>query len=84
MDAYIARTTPGKSLALLGHVMYESAVALRRLARRLDRFLAARERAGRDLQDLTNMSDYELRDIGIVRASVHAVVDDGWGRDYPR
>ena len=84
MQAYIARTAPAKSLALLGSVFHEGAMALRRLARRVDTWLVARQRANQDWQELANMSDYELRDIGVCRASVHAIADGNWTRDYTR
>ena len=50
-------------------------------ARALDAWLARRQRAARDRFDLEGMSDRELADIGVSRASIHAVADGGWKRD---
>jgi uncharacterized protein YjiS (DUF1127 family) len=50
-------------------------------ARAVDTWLAARRRASQDLDDLASMSDRELCDIGLSRASVHAAATRGWSRD---
>jgi uncharacterized protein YjiS (DUF1127 family) len=49
--------------------------------RRLDAWLVRRQRAARDRLDLSTMSDRELADIGVSRASIDAVADGGWMRD---
>lgn len=50
------------------------------LARRVSDWLGARWRAADDRAMLAAMSDRELRDIGIERASVDAVADGLWMR----
>lgn len=54
--------------------------ALSGLARRARNWLDARWRAADDRTILAAMSDRELRDIGIERASVDAVADGVWMR----
>ena len=55
---------------------------LGKLLRRSVVWLDARRRAAADRRDLANMSDRELQDIGLPRASVRAVADGAWQRDY--
>ena len=57
--------------------------ALLAIARSIDAWLAARQRAAQDLDALASMSDRELRDIGMNRASTHFVALGGRIRDYP-
>jgi uncharacterized protein YjiS (DUF1127 family) len=57
--------------------------ALRAIARSIEARLAARHRAAQDLDALASMSDRELRDIGMNRASTHFVALGGRIRDYP-
>ena len=54
--------------------------AVRSIAQRIDAWFEARKRAAEDREILANMSDRELRDIGIGRASVNAVADGTWMR----
>ena len=49
-------------------------------ARALDAWLQKRRRAAQDRDDLVAMSDRELLDIGLSRASVDAA-SGGWSRD---
>ena len=49
-------------------------------ARALDAWLQTRRRAAQDRDDLVAMSDRELLDIGLSRASVDAA-SGGWSRD---
>ena len=51
---------------------------------KLDAWLALRRRASLDRDALAIMSDRDLMDIGVSRASVDAVADGAWMRDYPR
>ena len=53
---------------------------LRSIARRIDAWLKIRRRAAEDRDTLAGMSDRDLRDIGIVRASVNAVAEGTWVR----
>ena len=62
--------------------LIEAINALRGLAQTIDGWVEARRRAAADRDVLANMSDRELLDIGIVRASVDAVADGTWARDY--
>jgi uncharacterized protein YjiS (DUF1127 family) len=57
--------------------------SLRALALRLDAWLGARKRADEDRQALDAMSDRELKDIGIPRASVSPAASGAWMRDMP-
>jgi uncharacterized protein YjiS (DUF1127 family) len=50
-------------------------------ARAVDAWLAARRRASQDRDDLASMSDRELCDIGLNRASVDAAATGSWSRD---
>ncbi len=65
--------------AVLGDVID----VLRTLAQKLDSWLATRKRASADLDALASMSDRELIDIGLSRASVTFVGSGGRIRDYP-
>ena len=50
-------------------------------ARAIDAWLAHRRRAAQDRADLASMSERELADIGVSRASVDAIADGSWTRD---
>lgn len=54
--------------------------ALGRFALHLDAWLARRERARQDYELLSQMSERELRDIGLARGSVADVVRGNWTR----
>lgn len=70
-------------LVRFGETLRESAAALHAFARHLDAWLAVRKRAADDREVLTGMSERELRDIGISRASIHAIAANAWARDVP-
>lgn len=57
--------------------------ALQELAKGVDSWLASRRRVSDDLDALARMSDRELIDIGLDRASVDYVANGGRTRDYP-
>jgi uncharacterized protein YjiS (DUF1127 family) len=57
--------------------------ALRALVSAADTWLAARKRGARDFAELSTMSERELHDIGISRASQHAIAYEGLLRDWP-
>jgi uncharacterized protein YjiS (DUF1127 family) len=61
----------------------EAMSALHRAAQRVDSWLAARSRFAADRDALVRMSDRELIDIGLDRASVDFVAGGGRVRDYP-
>ena len=56
---------------------------LQGIIRKIDSWLATRQRVSADHDALARMSDRELVDIGIDRASVSFVADGGRVRDYP-
>jgi uncharacterized protein YjiS (DUF1127 family) len=58
--------------------------ALRSLAQRLAAWHHAHKRAAEDRHTLASMSDRELRDIGVARASIDAIADGDWLREAPR
>ena len=62
----------------------ESRRTVRAVLQAFDAWLKARKRIAEDRDALANMSDRELRDIGIERASVNSVADGAWVREYPR
>ena len=62
----------------------ESMRALHALARKLDAWLAQRRRAASDQAALASMSDRDLLDIGVSRASIEAAAHGTWRRDDPR
>ncbi|HVJ72433.1 MAG TPA: DUF1127 domain-containing protein [Casimicrobiaceae bacterium] len=74
-------TAPTDTLARLALALAVVLRALRTQARRLDAWFAARKRAAQDRRDLATMSDRELADIGVSRASVDAIATGGWSRD---
>ena len=49
--------------------------------RAIDAWLATRRRAAQDRIDLAGLSERELADIGVSRASLDAIADGGWTRD---
>lgn len=64
--------------------MFSAAIdALHAIARSIDAWLAARQRAAEDLDAFASMSERELRDIGMNRASTNFVALGGRIRDYP-
>jgi uncharacterized protein YjiS (DUF1127 family) len=63
--------------------LIEAMNGIRGVARRIDAWLEARERAAADRDILARMSDRELLDIGLDRASAAAVADGSRMRDYP-
>jgi uncharacterized protein YjiS (DUF1127 family) len=53
-------------------------------ARRLDAWLAQRARAARDREVLADMSERELKDIGLSRGFVDDAASGAWHRDTVR
>jgi uncharacterized protein YjiS (DUF1127 family) len=70
-------------LSRAGLWLEAGAQALRAFAARTDAWLALRRRAADDLEVLARMSDRELQDIGIGRASIGAIASTDWTRDFP-
>jgi len=82
-----APTTQSASPGALPRIALSTIVAaeaLYALALRIDAWLAHRKRAAADQQALASMSDRDLMDIGISRASVDAIADGAWMRDFSR
>jgi uncharacterized protein YjiS (DUF1127 family) len=82
MTTYVARHSFAALLVWSGNALHGSAVKLHSLGRKVDAWLANRERAAKDRVALSHMSDRELHDIGISRASVGPVSSGHWLRDY--
>jgi uncharacterized protein YjiS (DUF1127 family) len=61
----------------------EAMNTLRHCVLAIDSWLAARKRIAQDRDSLSKMSDRELVDIGMNRASVDFVAHGGGTRDYP-
>lgn len=80
MTTYAARYPLAVPLILIGNVLRRGAALLRALARGL----AARQRIADDWDALAAMSERELRDIGISRASLEPIAQGDWLREYPR
>jgi uncharacterized protein YjiS (DUF1127 family) len=68
----------------LGVWLHEIAQTLRNLATRLDAVIAARRRTVDDRRVLSEMSERELRDIGVSRAQLDVLRSDGAHRDHER
>ncbi len=81
MNAFVSHHPGAVTLEALARALAGGARAVRRAAIGLDQWAARRRRAGRDLATLAGMSDRELADIGIDRASVPAVASGAWQRD---
>jgi len=58
-------------------------LVLHAFAQRIDGWLKTRERVATDHDALASMSDRELIDIGLSRASIPFVASGGRVRDYP-
>ncbi len=80
MTTHTIRHAPALGLARLAALLHDLAHASLSLARASDRWLAHRQRAARDRAVLSAMSERELADIGVPRASVDPVADGVWAR----
>jgi uncharacterized protein YjiS (DUF1127 family) len=81
----LARPRPATTvLSGVASALAAAAQALSTVAQRLDAWLAHRKRAAQDYADLAQMSDRELRDIGIARDFLDAVADERWTREPAR
>lgn len=76
-------TAPAPHFRPLSSVLIDAMRVLSVLVRSFDGWLAMRRRIASDRDALTNMSDRELGDIGLPRASVNFVSSGGRVRDYP-
>ena len=70
MDAHSARHAPAALLLQIATVLRDAGAALARLAQRLDARLAARRAEADAWQSLAQLSDRDLRDIGLNRFDV--------------
>jgi|RhiMethySRZTD1v2_1073278.scaffolds.fasta_scaffold457078_3 hypothetical protein len=82
MATYVARHTAAAWIWNLGQAMSAGAAGLRRNARRLDAWFAARGQAAADQEALFAMGARELRDIGLDPVHVRGVAHDAWTRDW--
>jgi uncharacterized protein YjiS (DUF1127 family) len=82
MTTYVARHPFAALLVRIGNSLHRGAAVLRTLGERLDAWLATRRRAVEDRDVLAGMSDRELRDIGVSRASIDPIAEGTWMR-YP-
>jgi uncharacterized protein YjiS (DUF1127 family) len=71
------------SFARLTQALQAGAATLHAKAVLLDQWLLHRQRAARERQDLANMSDRDLMDIGVTRGSLEAISAGHWQRDLP-
>jgi uncharacterized protein YjiS (DUF1127 family) len=80
MIAYAPRHYPAVMLFQIGCLLHDVAGALRTLAQRLDVRIAAWKKAADDRRLLNQMSERELRDIGLGRSESRAFGGgwDGW------
>ena len=81
MTTHTIRHPPASGLARLAALLHDLAHASLSLTRACDRWLAHRQRAARDSAELRAMSDRELADIGVPRASVDPASRGLWRRD---
>ncbi len=70
MDTGAPRHASAAALFQLGRWLHQAALGLRKLARRLDARIIARKEGANDRRLLDEMTDRELRDIGISRAEL--------------
>lgn len=82
MATYVARHAAAAWIWNLGQAMSAGAAALRRTARGLDAWFAARHQAAADREALLLMDTRELRDIGLDPAQVRGGAHDAWTRDW--
>jgi uncharacterized protein YjiS (DUF1127 family) len=79
-----ATAVPLRTLtSVLPSSLAEAMNSLREAAQRIEAWLEARRRVTVDRDILARMSDRELLDIGLDRASANVAADGGWKRDYP-
>jgi len=77
MTTYVPRHYAAATLFKTGVWLHEIAVTLRHWATRLDAVIAARRKAVDDRRILSEMSERELRDIGVGSALAHALRSGG-------
>ncbi len=81
MTTHVTRRSFAVLLVWSGNALGGVAALLHSIGKRVDAWFAARERARHDRFALSHMSERELQDIGISRASVEAVADGTWWRE---
>jgi uncharacterized protein YjiS (DUF1127 family) len=77
VTSYAIRTPEAAALYRLAAYLQAGARNLRTAARRLDTWLESRRLGAAARQALSEMSDRELRDIGLVRADIEDVANGG-------
>jgi uncharacterized protein YjiS (DUF1127 family) len=83
MNAPTTHAAYSSALPRIALLAVAAAEALYAVALRIDAWLARRRHAADDREALASMSDRDLMDIGINRASVDAVAGGAWMRDWP-
>ncbi|MFO1281507.1 MAG: DUF1127 domain-containing protein [Burkholderiales bacterium] len=81
MTTHTIRHIPAPGIARLAALLHGAAHRAFGIARALDRWIGEGRRARADRLVLAAMSDRELADIGVPRASIDAVADLRWRRD---
>lgn len=82
MQTYVARHTTAAWMWKVGAALHAGSGWLRAGAKRLDAWLAARDRAASDADALCAMSERELRDIGLGPTRIGRAPAEGWARDW--
>jgi uncharacterized protein YjiS (DUF1127 family) len=77
-----SRAAPG-ALFTLAHALRVAATHVATLAHQLDGWLLRRARRSQDREALAQMSDYELKDIGLSQGYRDQVAAGAWRRDLP-
>ena len=72
MPAYVPRHPAAATLFRIGSLLHDGARALRKAAKSLDRLIAAHRKSIDDRRLLVEMSERELRDIGVCDAHLYA------------
>ena len=80
MSTYVPQHYTAATLFRFGTLLHDAARILKRAAQRLDRLIATRKKATDDSRLLSEMTERELRDIGVSGAQ-SAAFHGGWSRE---
>ena len=83
MNTHVSRYSMLLPRSRAGLWLAAGAQAFRAFATRVDAWLALRRGAAEDFDVLARMSDRELNDIGIGRASIEPIASWKWAREFP-
>ena len=81
METLVARHTSAALLWRISGMLDEAARRVRTLAKRIDARRMQRKRAAGALALLNELSERQLQDIGVTRASLRAIAYGDWNRD---